>query len=125
MDTRKSSGGMNSPSEEERREAARALGSARTPRKTSTSSAAMTRINEQRRAEGIPEELREKLREKQQARRERERQAKEQAAALLPPVEKKRAGRPRKEPATCPETTPKRGRGRPRKDTPQTTAQEG
>lgn len=112
MEKDKSVPGMNSASEEARREAARAMGSAKTPRKTSTSRANMTRINEQRRAEGISEELRAKLRQKQQERRERERAA---LGLITEPAEKRPPGRPRKEQPADVDPAPKRGRGRPKK----------
>ena len=112
---------MHDPAAEARREAARALGQARTPAK-----AKAARENAAARR-GVPlsEEHREKIRAAQEARWEKYRAKKAEQAATLPPVEQKRRGRPRQEQPAELDTTPKRGRGRPRKETAQQPLPEG
>jgi hypothetical protein len=106
---------------EARREAARALGSARTPAK----SAAAKLRNEKRKGVPLPEETRRKLSEAGKERWEKIRQEKAAVAAASPPVvkERKPMGRPRTTPAADP-NAPKRGRGRPKKQD-ETTADIG
>lgn len=95
------------------------MGSRKTERKTASSRANITAVNERNQLHGFPEATREKLRQAQQARRQREREAKSLSGngddgAVK---EKRPPGRPRTRSA---EQTPKRGRGRPRKQAEET-----
>jgi hypothetical protein len=95
---------------EMRRDAARALGSARTPAK----SAAAKRRNEARKGVPLAEETRQKLSEAGKLRWENIRAQKAAAAAAnpAPPKAAKRMGRP---PKPVDPDAPKRPRGRPKK----------
>ena len=101
---------MHDADAELRRQAARAMGQARTEKKI----AAARAVAESRIGAKWTEEQKANLREKQTERRERERQERA-ALGLTPavPVEKKPPGRPRKEQPVDP--APKRPRGRPKK----------
>jgi hypothetical protein len=99
---------MHSDDAEQRREAARLMGSAKTERKV----AAARAVAESRRGQKWSEEAKAKLREAQQARRERERQEQTLSGLASVPTEKKPVGRPRTRPV---EETPKKPRGRPKK----------
>ena len=101
------------------RRAMSVMGSRRTERKTASSRANINVVNERNQMHGFPEATKEKLRQAQQARRQREREAKALSGngddgAVK---EKRPPGRPRTRPI---EETPKRGRGRPRKQTEET-----
>ncbi len=90
MNTSEKSGkSLHDADAERRREGARALGSARTPKKQAAA-------RENGKKSVFTEEMRDKLRVSQQARRERERQEKEAAGVVTVATEKKRPGRPRK-----------------------------
>ena len=79
---------------EARKEAARMMGKARTPKKTEATRANIARVNEQKRLFGVSEETRAKLREAQILRREREKQERLEALGeSVANIEKKPVGR--------------------------------
>ena len=91
MDTSENPGALLHDAEaERRREGARALGSARTPRKQASS-------RENGKKSVFTEEMREKLKAAQAARRERERQEKATLGPIPPAVPKRKTGRPKKQ----------------------------
>ena len=113
MNTEESLGAqMHDADAEARREAARAMGRARTERKI----AAARAVAESRRGVLWTEEQKAKLREAQKERRERERLARLTAGEVEPDTaaEKRPVGRPRKQ-TTEEGTAPKRPVGRPKK----------
>lgn len=71
---------MRDSDEETRKEAARLLGMAKTPKKEETSAANLARVNEERKQKGWSAETRALLSQRQQERRERERLQKMQEA---------------------------------------------
>ena len=104
---------------ETRRVAAAALGSARTPAKKAAASARAEKLK------GIPlsDATRQKLSDKGKERWAAIRAAEASAPAV--PKEKKRMGRPPKPVDPDAADAPKRGRGRPKKQDAQTSAQDG
>jgi hypothetical protein len=114
------------PNEEELiRQAMRVIGSRKTPRKTESSRANVARATEARTGQTLSEEHRAKLKAAQMARRERERVAQQALGAEAVPTEPRRRGRPTKPIDPDQASAPKRGRGRPRKQDAQTSAQSG
>lgn len=91
---------------EARREAARAMGSARTPAK----SEAAKRRNESRKGVPLSPETKQKLSEAQRLRWEEKRAAAASAGVVEPPKEK---GKPGRKPKPVDPNQPKRPRGRP------------
>lgn len=87
---------MHDPDAERRREAARAMGQARTERKTQQSAQNIQQLNKRRKTEGFSEETKLKLKAAQALRRERE---KAEHAALVSdaaPVAPRPKERPKK-----------------------------
>ena len=108
MSTEKIGANLRAEDSEARSFAAQMLGSVRTERKTATSRANAAKATEARRGKPMTEEHKAKLRQAYLARRE--------AQGITTEAKQARpVGRPRKEPPADGTTTPKRGRGRPRK----------
>ena len=93
MNTKTSGQSLHDPDAEIRRQAARAMGSARTERKKTAS----VENGKKGGAHAFTEETREKLRAAQAARRERERQEKATLGPIPPAVPKRKTGRPKKQ----------------------------
>ncbi len=81
-------------------------------------------IAEKRKGLPLSEEHKSRLREAQQARRERELAERVASGIVETTGEKKPVGRPRKQADPQGEATPKRGRGRPKKQTGETLPME-
>jgi len=116
MENEKHGAALHDADAERRKEAARALGSARTEKKI----AAARAVAESRRGSKWTDEQKANLREVQRIRREREQAERIANGATLPEAKEKKAiGRPKKvqsaDAAIIGADSPKRGRGRPRK----------